>query len=698
MRIGTCAVVFVLGCSGGGAPAKPTPITTDRVVAPEPAPSKPLPSKPVVNRSLASTGLDPDALDRKADPCEDFYQFSCGGWIAKTEIAADKPIAMRSFVDIEDRNTDYLHDMLERVRANPGTDPTQKQIAAYYGSCMDEAAIERQGLRPLAPMRAWIDRVKDVKSLAGVIAQFHAAGFPMLFGMEPTQDSGNAQNVIVGMSQAGLGLPDRDYYLKDDEPTRALRAKYVDYVANVFGDLGRKATAKADAAAVVALETEIAKVSKDRVALRDPRATYNKIDKAGLAKAMPSFDWQGYWSTVGLAKLDGVDVSVPTFFEGLDKLLAATKPETWRAYLTFHLAVTATPYLTKQLRDTRFAFEQMITGQAQQEARWKRCVTATDAALADFVGQVFVRDRFGGDSKTAAESYVKAISAAMSANLDQLAWMDAQTKTKARAKLAAMAYQIGFPKKWRAYTFKIDAKSYASNALGSRASERARALAKIGKPVDREDWGLSATTVNAYYNPNLNTMIFPAGILQSPFYSVESSVPVNLGAMGMVVGHELTHGFDDQGAQFDAVGNLTNWWQPETEKQFKQRTQCVIDQYNQYDVGGVKVNGANTVGENIADIGGTKLALATYRKLRAPAPDTVVADGFTEDQQFFLAFGQVWCAKLRPELESLLVSTDEHAPAKWRINGTLAALPEFKQAFNCKAGQRMAPAKACTVW
>ncbi|MEO8703330.1 MAG: M13 family metallopeptidase [Kofleriaceae bacterium] len=697
MRIGCCALAFILACSGGNTATKPTPPApgSDAVATPDPTP--PVPSKPIVNRSLVSTGLDPDALDRKVDPCDDFYQFSCGGWIAKTEIPPDKSIAMRSFVDIEDRNTDYLHDMLEKLRAKPGADPAQKQIAAYYGACMDEPAIERQGLAPIAAMRGWIAQVKDVKSLSAAVGRLHAAGIQTLFGMFPTQDSGNAQNVIIGMTQGGLGLPDRDYYLKDEPQAKSLREKYEVYVQALLADLGDR-SAKANAAAVLALETEIAKVSKDRVALRDPKATYNKIDKAGVAKAMPSFDWTTYWNLANLAKLDGVDVAVPTFFEGLEKLLATTKPEIWRAYLTFHVGSHATPFLTKKLRDSQFKFEQSITGQPEQQARWKICVAATDGALADLVGQVFVHDRFAGDSKTAAEAYVKAISAAMAANLDQLAWMDAKTKAKAHDKLKAMAYQIGYPKKWRTYAYKVDTKTYAANAFASATSERARSIAKVGKPVDREDWNLSATTVNAYYNPNLNSMMFPAGILQTPFYNVESSVPANLGAMGMVVGHELTHGFDDQGAQYDPVGNLTNWWQPETEKQFKQRTQCVIDQYNKYEVGTAKVNGANTVGENIADIGGAKLALSAYRQLRASAPETVVADGFTEDQQFFLAFGQVWCAKLRPELENLLATTDEHSPSRWRINGTLAALPEFAKAFSCKAGAKLAPAKACTVW
>ena len=340
-----------------------------------------------------------------------------------------------------------------------------------------------------------------------------------------------------------------------------------------------------------------------------------------------------------------------------------------------------------------------MTGQQQQEPRWKRCAQATDGALGDLLGQAFVRDRFAGASKTAAEEQVHAIVAAMTRNLGALPWMDATTKLKAAHKLSAMTYQIGYPKKWRSYSFKLDAKAWGANSLVADKAETARQNAKIGKPVDKDEWGMTAPTVNAYYDPALNGMVFPAGILQPPFYSVDSSIPVNLGGMGVVVGHELTHGFDDQGAQYDADGNLKDWWQPATAKQFKQRTQCVIDQYDHYQVsGGQKLNGANTVGENIADIGGVKLALAGYRALRETELDTVVADGFTEDQQFFLGFGQTWCAKMRPDFEQLLAKVDVHSPAKWRVDGALSATPDFGKAFRCKAGAKMVPAKQCVVW
>jgi putative endopeptidase len=658
----------------------------------------PAPPKTITSRSLASIGLDPNALDRNADPCEDFYQFACGGWMAKTEIPADKSVAMRSFVDIDDRNRDFLHDTLEKLRANPGSDPVNKQVAAFYGACMDEGAIARVGTKPLAPLRAAIDRVTDTKSLSATLAQLFSAGVGMLFAIGPTIDSADARSMILEIHQGGLGLPEREYYTATDDASVKLRDQYQAHVATMLTKVGRRANvAKQEAAAILALETAIAQVHKDKVAIRDPKGTYNKLDKAGVAKLMPSFDWAGMWSSLGLAKVDGVTVTAPEFLSGLDKLLGATKPETWRAYLTYHL-ISRLAWVTKDLEDEQFKLEKALSGQPQQEARWKRCITATDNALGDLVGQIFVRERFAGASKKAAEDQIHAIVGAMERNLVALPWMDAATKQKAAEKLKAMEYLIGYPKTWRTYDIKLDPKAWAANSLASMKLNYHWMLSKAGKPVERDMWQMSASTVNAYYDSQRNHMVFPAGILQPPFYSVDASIAVNLGAMGMVVGHELTHGFDNRGSQYDAIGNLTNWWQPQTEKQFTARTQCVIDQYDRYDAAGAKVNGKLTVGENIADSGGIKLAYAAYKALRAQAPDTIVADGFTEDQSFFLAFGQAWCTKMRPETEKLQVNTDPHAPSQWRINGTLSSTPDFAKAFRCKAGAKLVPAKSCEVW
>jgi len=706
MRFLLATMLFAAACGGSkSAPvtAPPAPggndhavVTDDKVAVDEPAPA---PTKPVTNKSLASIGLDPDAMDRTADPCDDFYQFACGGWLKTKEIDADKPLAQRSFVDIEDKNLAYEHDLLEALRTKPSKDPLDQKLAAYYGSCMDEAAIEKAGIKPIAPLLAVIAKVKDAKSLSAAVTQLHVAGFGVLFGMGPTQDAIDATKVVIGMDQGGIGLPDRDYYIKDDPQSKGLKAAYEGYVASLLVEAGHKPeAAKTEAAEVVALETELAKASKDKVARRDPKTMYNPIGKAGVAKAAPSFEWASYWKALSLSG-DAVTVGAPDFLVGVEAQIKATKPEVWRNYLTVQLLSKSANFLTKKLEETQFKFYAALTGQAEMQARWKRCAGHTGGALGDLLGQVFVRDRFPGQSKTAAEEQVHAIVTAMDANLDSLPWMDATTKAKAKAKLVAMTYQIGYPKKWRTYSFKVDAKSFGANALAARKAENARVNAKIGKPVDKDDWQMAVPDVNAYYDPQLNGMVFPAGILQPPFYSVDASIPVNLGAMGVVVGHELTHGFDDQGAQFDAVGNMTNWWQPETEKQFKTRTQCVIDQYNKYEVfGGGHLNGANTVGENIADIGGVKMALRGYRALRASAPDTVVADGFTEDQQFFLGFGQAWCTKMRPDFEKLLATVDVHSPGKWRVNGSLQATPEFGKAFRCKASSKMTPAKQCVVW
>jgi putative endopeptidase len=693
LLISVVLVSAFFGC-GPGKSASPEPAAPSAGSEPVDAAAK-----PATSRTLAEVGLDPTAFDRSADPCDDFYQFACGGWVAKTEIAADKPMAMRSFIDIEDRNQEYLHSVLDKAAADPGSDAALQKVGAYYAACMDEAAVEKAGIRPIAPFLASIRKVSDAKSLSAVMAELSASGVNVLFAFGPTQDSADAKQVIGNIDQGGLGLPDRDYYLKQEPQNAAIVAAYKSYVSSVLELAGRKPDAAArEAGDILALETEIAKVSKDKVARRDPRGMYNKIDRAGVAGAMSHFDWDRFWKALGLADITGITVTSPEFLAGVDKLLVSTKPATWRAYLTFHVLNRNAPLLTKKVQDAQFRFEQALTGQPEMEARWKRCVQFTDAGLGHLLGQIFVRDRFAGESKRAAEEQVRAISQAMRQNLASLSWMDAKTKARANEKLDKVFYQIGYPNKWLTYDFPVDRKTFGANALAARRAERARQLAKIGKPVDKDDWLITPPTVNAYYEPQLNGMVFPAGILQPPFYDVRSSIQVNLGAMGMVVGHELTHGFDDQGSQYDADGNLTNWWEESTNREFKARTQCVSDQYGRYEQAGMKLNGPNTLGENIADIGGLKLAFAGYHALRARAPERVVADGFSEDQQFFIGFAQSWCAKARPDFEKLLVNVDVHSPPRWRVNGTLQATPAFGKAFRCKPRAKMVPEKMCEVW
>jgi len=702
--------ILVLAAAGGCG-RSPTPVAVAHIAPPaRPAEARraapaesPAPSKPVTHQSLAAVGLDPDALDRTADPCDDFYQFACGGWLQRTEIPADKPATMRSFaIDATGgsapRNLDYAHAILEDARANPEADPVARQLATFYGSCMDEPAIEKAGLAALAPALAVIERIKDTRSLTAAVAMLQAGGTSALFVLAPTQDPADAHHVIAGIDQGGLGLPGRDYYLGDDEASLAARAAYESYAEAVLSALGHKA-AKQEAAEIVGFEQQIARLARDRAASRDPATGLYKLDRAGLARAMPRLDWNAFWPAVGLKGVAEVAVTSPALLAGLDRLLATTRPETWRAYLALALAGQAAQLSTRELEEAEFKLESALSGQPEMPPRWKRCVAQTERALGDLVGQSFVRDRFGDDSRAAAEHQIRALIAAMAAELDALPWLDPATRAEAQAKLAAMTYQIGHPRRWRTYACKLDPRTWTANALALRKAGRAHQLARIGQPVDQDEWRLSAQQVDARYDLLRNALELPAGILQPPFYSPAAALPVNLGGMGVVVGHELTHGFDDQGARHDAAGNLVTWWQPAAEQQFTERARCVADQYSSYDLtAGGKLDGAGTAAEDIADIGGVKLAFAAYRQLRSAAPDTVIAEGFTEDQQFFLGFGQAWCAKLRPEYERLRAAVDVRAPPRWRVDGALSATPEFARTFRCKTGSRMVPARPCVVW
>src|SRR5664279_4149211 len=549
MRNALALMLFAAACGSKTPPSAPPSLPptgdTGTTTAAKPDDSMPAleaPTKPVTTKSLAAIGLDPDSLDRTADPCDDFYQFACGGYIAKTEIPADKPITMRSFVAISDRNLEYEKSILETASTKPGDDAILKQLGTYYGSCMNEAAIAKAGFAPIKPLLAQIDKVKDAKSLSAAVTQLHINGINAVFNLGPTQDSADATRVIADIEQGGLGLRDRDYYLKDDDQSKKVRGAYHDFIAAALTDVGHKPDdAAKQADAVIAFETELAKVSKDKVARRDPKTMYNRLDRAGVAKAMPIFDWEGFWKGVGLGTVKDVTVGSPDFLSGVNALIEKTPMNVWRDYLTAVTVRSSAGFLDKKLEDQAFQLRSTIFGQKENTPRWKRCSAATDNALGDLLGQAFVRDRFAGQSKQAAEEQVHAIVAAMTANLAALPWMDPETKVKAAAKLNAMTYQIGYPKKWRTYAFKLDAKNWGGNALASNRAETARQLAKIGKPVDKDDWEMTAPTVNAYYEPSLNGMVFPAGILQPPFYSVDASIPVNLGGMGVVVGLSLIH-------------------------------------------------------------------------------------------------------------------------------------------------------------
>jgi putative endopeptidase len=665
---------------------------------PEPAAKPSGPS--TVQKTLADVGLDAAAMDRSADPCTDFYQYACGGWIKNTPIPADKARWSRSFNEIRERNRAELHDILTKAQNGETEDEVSKKIGEFYGACMNEAAIETSGLSPLDPLMKAAKGVKDKASLQKALFEFHKYNVPVLFDIGSGQDNKDATKMIALLDQSGLGLPDRDYYVNDGEREKKIRGEYVAHIERMLTLAGDKpAVAKKAAADIMAFETQIAKLSQTRVERRDPNKIYNKVDLVGLKKSAPAFPWDAYFKSLEHGDITEISVNSVPFFEGISKLMNTTKFPVWQSYLRWHALRALGLALPNDFVNETFALQKTLTGVEKLEDRWKRCVDATDNALGELLAQAYVKKMFGEDSKNATQTMVKEISEAFGRNLKNLEWMDEPTRERAEGKRKSVSFLIGYPDKWKEYNWTVNPKAYAGNVLASRQYELQRQLNKVGKPVDRGEWYMTPPTVNAYYDPQKNQMAFPAGILQPPFYNPAASVAVNMGGMGMVVGHELTHGFDDEGSQFDADGNLKNWWEPEVGKKFEEKGKCIEDQYSQYEaLPGVNLNGKLTEGENIADNGGVKLAFAAYRNMRKDAKDKLVADGFNEDQQFFLAVGQTWCSAYRPEEAARLAKVDPHSPPKWRVIGSLSNTPEFAEAFGCKLGTSMRPQNQCTVW
>ena len=644
--------------------------------------------------------IDATAIDHAVSPCQNFYRFACGNWISKNLIPPDRGRWTR-FDSLGDLNLDRLRGILETAAA--GSDPATRKIGDFYASCMDEAGVEAKGLAPLAPELARIDALTGAAGLPALLAHEHQMGVRAFFAFRSTQDNADATQVIADVDQGGLGLPDRDYYLRTDEVSVELRNAYRRHVANMLKLLGQEpAAAERDADRVLVIETDLAKTSLDRVKRRNPKNLDHKLRRDELAALAPRFAWNDYLAEVGQASLESLNVGWPDFFKGFDGVHADADLAALKAYLRWHLVSVAAPSLPKAFVAERFDFQGRILGGAKEDRpRWKRCVEQTNRLLGEDLGRAYVAAAFGPKTKDATLAMIRSIEAAYEADITTLEWMTPDTKAKALAKLAAIANKIGYPDKWRDYSALDVVRGDAlGNAVRAQSFEFRRVLAKIGKPVERGEWGMSPPTVNAYYSSRYNDINFPAGILQPPFYDATLDLAANYGAIGSVMGHEMTHGFDDQGRQYDGSGNLKDWWTPADAAAFEDRAACLVKQYGDFTaVGDLKVNGRLTLGENIADNGGVRLAYAALEKALAGAGPPPV-DGLTAPQRFFVAYAQTWCGSATDQDARRRALTDPHSPGEFRVNGVVVNQPAFGRAFSCPIGSPMVapPDKICRVW
>jgi putative endopeptidase len=654
-------------------------------------------------------GFDTASMDTKADPCTDFYQYACGNFAKLHPIPPDMP-EFDEFGNLYEFNTEALHDILEQTaaaQAAPGSN--EQKIGDYYKSCMDTDAIEKKGLAPLQPELDQIGSLDDKKDLPTLIAHLNKMGVGVFFDFGSQQDFKDASQEIAYIDQGGLGLPEKDYYLKTDAKSVELRKQYVAHLKNMLVLLGYGPD-EADAAAgrVMDLETALAKASMGVVDRRDPEKIYHMTALDTFAAAAPVLSAKQYIGLMGAPTVDQLNVVVPAFFPALNKTIDETNLSTIKAYLRVHLADSFAMRLPKAFDEENFDFYgRKLTGTPEQEARWKRCVNATDGALGEALGQLYVQKYFTPDMKASTLQMVHDIEAAMGKDISDLDWMSPATKAKAEDKLHMVADKIGYPNKWRDYSaLTIEAGDGFGNAERAREFETAYQLGKIGKPVNRDEWQMTPPTVNAYYDSSMNDINFPAGILQPAFYDKDATDATNYGHIGAVVGHELTHGFDDQGAKFDGQGNLHDWWTPADEQKFEAKTNCLVQEYGSFTaVDDVKVNGKLTLGENTADNGGVRIALMALMAREAmkaaatsPTEEQASEHSYTMEQQFFIGYAQNWCTNSRPEFMRMLANVDPHSPDALRVKGVLVNTPEFAKAFGCKAGQAMAPVKSCRVW
>ena len=656
--------------------------------------------------SAAARAIDRANMDTTCRACADFNQYANGGWMTRATIPAAYSV-WGSFQELSDKNEMVVHAILDSAAAGVSSAPPGSnawKIGVFYGSCMDSARVESLGMKPLEPTLAAVAAIASNAQLGRAFGALDRRADLAPFGIGAGQDPKRSTDVIVDLGQGGLGLPERDYYLRTDAKSAALRDRYVEHVTRVFALIGETpAESKADAGKVMALETRLAQASMPRVAMRDPNAVYHKMSLAQLQQLTPHIDWSSYLRDVGAKGVTTVNVRQPAFMQTLDTLVATAPIDQWRAYLRWRAASGASGALSSPFVNEGFAWSQNLTGAKELLPRWKRCAAVTNAALGEAVGEEYVRRTFTPEAKARALAMVNNLRDALRDRIGRLTWMSDSTKRLALVKLDAFTRKIGYPDKWRDYSaMRLQKDAYLENRRAASQWAAARDWAKIGKPVDRTEWGMTPPTVNAYYNPSMNEIVFPAGILQPPFYDPNADDAVNYGGMGAVIGHEMTHGFDDQGRQFDAHGDLRDWWTAQDAAAYKTRTQLVSDQFDAYTVvdSSTHVNGKLTLGENLADLGGLTIAYAAYEKSLAGKPRPAAIDGFTPEQRFFLSWAQVWRERMRPEQQRLLVNTNPHAPAQWRVNGPLSNMPEFAKAFGCKPGDAMVRADSirAQIW
>ena len=642
-----------------------------------------------------------DLLDKSIDPCNDFYAYACSKWQAQNPIPSDRP-AWGRFNELQERGEYIVRDILEKAAAKTaGRTATEQKIGDYYGSCMDESAIEKAGAKVLDRDLDSIAALKSKADLSKEAMRLHREGNDVMFNFDSGSDFKNASQIIAQVDQGGLGMPDRDYYFKDDAKSVELRQKYVEHVQKMFALLGDAPDkAAAEAKVVMEIETGLAKGALDQTSRRDPQKIYHKLTDQELTALAPAFNWNIYFGGVGAPKFTSLNVAEPDFIKQMQTVLDAHSLEEWKTYLRWHVVHANAPVLPTAFVNENFDFfSKTMQGTKELRPRWKRCVSYANGDIGDAIGEVYVQQTFGAEGKARTLAMVDALEKALAADINSLPWMGEDTKKQALVKLAAITNRIGYTDKWRDYSkLEIKRGDALGNSQRSNQNDFQRRMNKIGTALDKRDWPYPPMTVNASYNPLENNITFPAGILQQPFYDNQADDAMNFGGIGAVIGHELTHGFDDEGSQFDAAGNLRDWWTADDKKHFEERTGCVKDQYGSFvAVDDLKLNGKLTLGENTADNGGMRIAyMALMSALAGKEPPAV--DGLSAKQRFFLGWANVWCQNRTDAIARMLATIDPHSPGKNRVNGTVSNMPEFRDAYHCKAEAPMVNQNACRVW